>query len=65
MNPIRSSNVPVTLPPRLHSEIRSLAKEIGRTQAAVMRDSITYGLPRLREAHRFALGKSAQPAARK
>lgn len=65
MNSPRPANVPLTLPPRLHAEIKAAARETNRSQAAVMRESITYGLPRLREAHRFALGQTGRPAARK
>lgn len=45
MNKAKSANVPVTLPPELHREIRRACKETSLSQADVMRQSIRIGLP--------------------
>jgi hypothetical protein len=43
-------NVPLMIPKKLRAELKTAARETGLKQADLMRHSIAYGLPKIREA---------------
>lgn len=49
---MNSVNVPLMLPKRMHAEIKCASKETGLNQAEVMRQSIKFGLPKIRKVFR-------------